>query len=505
MKRRFYKIATCLPLILIVALGLRLGFAWDQERKIPRDLVGLVPFLQETGNIAFSIAQGRGFGSPYWQETGPTAWLTPVYPYLVAGAYKIFGIHTPHAFFAVVLLNILFSAGACIPIFYVGKRVGGFAVASVAAWLTPVYPYLVAGAYKIFGIHTPHAFFAVVLLNILFSAATCIPIFYVGKRVGGFTVASVAAWLWAIFPNAWIIPFEWVWDTSLSALLMATILWATLRLADGDAHAEYRDPNRAGSTTTRPASWRIWCWYGLLWGFALMTNPSLGVMLPFLIGWAVYRLLRPHEQGRALLKGPALAIGVAILCCVPWTVRNYFVFHRFIPLRSNFAFELWLGNNQNFDPQSQIVPAADPEREEIRNYIHMGETAFMQDKWNKAVRFMRSHPKLELILLGRRFVAMWTGMEKPVDGFLDSDSVLTRIALLSNFLAAIGAFCGIIVLFLRRSPYAFPLAAFPIVFPVVYYLTHASLRYRHPIDPIILLLTAVAIAAALDRRRLPGE
>jgi hypothetical protein len=86
-------------------------------------------------------------------------------------------------------------------------------------------------------------------------------------------------------------------------------------------------------------------------------------------------------------------------------------------------------------------------------------------------------------------------MEKPVDGFLDSDSLLTRIALLSNFLAAIGAFGGIIVLFLRRSPYAFPLAAFPIVFPAVYYVTHASLRYRHPIDPIIMLLTAVAIVS----------
>jgi hypothetical protein len=43
------------------------------------------------------------------------------------------------------------------------------------------------------------------------------------------------------------------------------------------------------------------------------------------------------------------------------------------------------------------------------------------------------------------------------------------------------------------------------VFPVVYYLTHASLRYRHPIDPIIMLLTAVAIAAALYRQRLQSE
>ncbi|MGA7915600.1 MAG: hypothetical protein WCA00_10220 [Candidatus Acidiferrales bacterium] len=442
MKRRFYSIATWLPLIVIVALGLRLGFAWDQERKIPANLVGLVPFLNETGNIAFSIALGQGFGSPYWQETGPTAWLTPVYPYMVARAYRIFGIHTPHAFFATALLNILFSA------------------------------------------------------------ATCIPIFYVGKRVGGLAVASSAAWLWAVFPNAIIIPFEWIWDTSLSALLIATILWATLRLVDGGARAEEGGANREVTVAARGASWRGWCTYGLLWGFALMTNPSLGVMLPFLVGWAVYRSGRGGMDGRMRWRGPALAVGIAILCCVPWTVRNYRVFHRFIPLRSNFAFELWLGNNENFDPQSQIVPTSNPERAEIHNYIHMGETAFMQDKWNQAVRFIRSHPKLEMTLFARRFVATWTGMETPVQGFLDSDSLLTRVALVSNFLAGIGALCGIVVLFWRRSPYAFLLAAFPAVYPVVYYVTHASLRYRHPIDPIVLLLTAVAIGAVCGGRDL---
>jgi hypothetical protein len=442
MKRRFYRIATWLPLIVIVALGLRLGFAWDQERKIPRDLVGLVPFMQETGNIAFSLALGQGFGSPYWQETGPTAWLTPVYPYMVAGAYHLFGIHTPHAFYAMVLLNILCSV------------------------------------------------------------ATCVPIFYVGKRVGGLAIASLAAWLWAVFPNAWIIPFEWIWDTSLSALLMAAILWATLRLADGDTgRAESYGSVRDGLNAADLHPWRGWCGYGLLWGFALMTNPSLGVMLPFLIGWAVDRSRRRGQpDGRVRLRGPLLAVAIAILCCVPWTIRNYWAFHRFIPLRSNFAFELWLGNNENFDPESQVVPPANPERAEIHNYIHMGETAFMEDKWRQASSFIRSHPRLEVILFVRRFVATWTGMEKPVEGFRDSDSLMARVALASNFLAGIGALCGIIVLFLRRSPHALLLAAFPIVFPIVYYLTHASLRYRHPIDPIVMLLTAVAICGVGDRQ-----
>ena len=48
---------------------------------------------------------------------------------------------------------------------------------------------------------------------------------------------------------------------------------------------------------------------------------------------------------------------------------------------------------------------------------------------------------------------------------------------------------------LARIP-VFPLAVFPVIFPCLYYLTHADLRYRHPIDPVVLLLTAIAVAGA---------
>ena len=418
MKRGFLKAATSLTLILLIALGARVAYAWNQERQMRADLVGLVPFLNETGNIAFSLAKGHGFSSPYWQETGPTAWLTPVYPALVAAVFKIFGIHTPHSFFAIVFLNILFST------------------------------------------------------------ATCVPLYYIGKRVGGLGVAGGAAWLWAIFPNAIMIPYQWVWDTSLAALLMATILWATLELADTQ-------------------SVRAWCGYGVLWGFALMTNPSLGSLFPLLLGWAAYRA---WQKGLLHQSRPLLACAIAVLCCMPWTVRNYLAFHRFIPLRSNLPFELWLGNNEQFDEQSQVVPPSDPERAEISRYVHMGETAFMQDKWEKATAFMRAHPRLEITLFARRFVATWTGLEKPFQGLRDTDSPLVRLVLISNALAALGALCGILALLRSRSIYAFPLAAGPIVYPLIYYVTHTSLRYRHPTDPALLLLVAIAIAAVLPNR-----
>jgi 4-amino-4-deoxy-L-arabinose transferase-like glycosyltransferase len=419
MKQRILRIATNLPLIVAVSFLARLAFAAGQVRKLPANLVGLVPFLNEAGNIAFSLAQGHGFSSPWWQETGPTAWLTPVYPWIVSIVYRIFGIHTPHAFYAVVLLNIIFSA------------------------------------------------------------ATCVPIYFIGKHIAGLGVASGAAWLWAMFPNAILIPYEWVWDTSLSALLMATILWATLELSDA---RRVRD----------------WILYGALWGLALMTNPSLGSMLPVMLGWTAYRRLRSRDLR---LARPLLALGVAVLCCVPWTVRNYIAFHKFVPLRSNFALELWLGNNNNFDENSQIAPPADPTKEEIHKYIRMGETAFMAEKWRNATLFVRTHPRLETTLWERRFVATWTGAENPVETFRDAESNLVRIVLVSNFLVAIAALVGIVMLFSRRSIYAFPLAAFPVVYPLVYYATHTSLRYRHPIDPVLVILAAFGFAVTIHPHR----
>jgi 4-amino-4-deoxy-L-arabinose transferase-like glycosyltransferase len=419
MKEKVKKIATDLPLILAVSFVARLTFAIDQVRKMPANLVGLVPFLNETGNIAFSLARGRGFSSPWWQETGATAWLTPVYPWIVSIVYRMFGIHTPHAFYAVVLLNIIFSAAACVPIYFIGKKVAGS------------------------------------------------------------DMGAGAAWLWAVLPNAVVIPYEWVWDTSLSALLMTTILWGTLELAE----------------STR---WRDWMLYGALWGFALMVNPALGSMLPVLLGWAAYREMRKPEVS---LARPLLTLGIAILCCVPWTVRNYLAFHRFVPLRSNFPLELWLGNNDNFDENSQIVPPADPTKQEIRQYIRMGETAYMAEKWRSAITFIRTHPRLEAILWTRRFVATWTGAERPVESFENAESGLVRVVLVTNFLVAVGGLVGIVVLVLRRSAYAFPLAAVPLVYPVVYYATHASLRYRHPIDSVLLILVAAGFVGLRNHRR----
>src|SRR6266700_8118469 len=71
-------------------------------------------FGWEMGRIAASIASGHGFSNPFGPQTGPTAWEPPLYPYLVAGVFRVFGIYSQTSAFVVLAINSVFSALTCI-------------------------------------------------------------------------------------------------------------------------------------------------------------------------------------------------------------------------------------------------------------------------------------------------------------------------------------------------------------------------------------------------------
>jgi 4-amino-4-deoxy-L-arabinose transferase-like glycosyltransferase len=419
-RMRFLKLlATSLTAIILITALCRITFAYIETKRIPTDQIARAVFQTEAGSIARSIAQGRGFSSPYERESGPTAILPPVYPLIVAAVFRIFGVQSAASFHVLVFLNIVFAA------------------------------------------------------------LTCVPIYKIGQRLGGVRVAAIATWLWALFPNSILIPFEWIWETSLSALLAATILWATLELAEG-----------------KPLRKRLA--YCLLWGLTLMTNPALGAAFPILFFWAAWprkvssAVTQEHTGKLPLTKNlirPTLALFIALLCCAPWTIRNFATFHRFIPFRSGFAFELYIGNNENYSLPYVWPPRISYERELLR-YLRMGEIPFMDEEKQKALSFIHAHPNLFLQLSAHRFVEFWTGTSEPINAWRTYPSFLDRLFLLLNLLLPLAALAGAIRLLISRSSYALPLLALPVFFPIVYYITHSSLRYRHPIDPILFLLSA---------------
>jgi 4-amino-4-deoxy-L-arabinose transferase-like glycosyltransferase len=410
-----------LPLlaILTLALILRALFLYLYVTTHSARALATIPFLFEPGNIAASIAAGHGFANPFRVETGPTAWMTPVYPYFLAANFRLFGTYTLEAFLA--------AAG----------------------------------------------------FNALCSALTTIPLWFAAKRIAGTPTAILATLFWAAFPTAIILPYESLWDASLSGLLATTLLWATLAVAH--------------STRTRH-----WIAYGLLWGAALMTNAALLALLPFLFGWAEYQ---SHRKQTYRFHRPALAAALALLCCVPWTIRNYREFHAFVPLRSVAGLALWLGNNEH--AQSNSVAGLHPisNQTERNRYTELGEIAYMREKQSLAIDYMLSHPTAEFTLVAERFTAFWSaGSTNLLRDFPRAKTVRFYAVVLSNLLAALGAIAAILILWRTRSPYLVPLAAFPFVFPIIYYFALAPPRYRHPIDPVLLLLAALACTSLAKYR-----
>lgn len=95
---------------------------------------------QEEAHVAASIAQGHGFGNPLYTRTGPTAWFAPIYPYILAGFFKAFGLYTTAACIAILCFDALVSALTCLPIFFFSRRAFGYGAALAAGWAWAFYP-----------------------------------------------------------------------------------------------------------------------------------------------------------------------------------------------------------------------------------------------------------------------------------------------------------------------------------------------------------------------------
>jgi 4-amino-4-deoxy-L-arabinose transferase-like glycosyltransferase len=119
--------------IIPLAIGDHLNPAWDHWK-----------FGWEMGRVARSLYLGQGFASPIWGvESGPTAWVMPVYPLIITLCFKLFGLFTPASATAVLALNCLFGALTAVPVFRIAKRLLGDECALVAGWFWALSPYAI--------------------------------------------------------------------------------------------------------------------------------------------------------------------------------------------------------------------------------------------------------------------------------------------------------------------------------------------------------------------------
>ena len=358
-------------------------------------------FGWEIGRIAYSLASGRGFGSPFGGDTGPSAWTAPVYPWIVSLAFRAFGTYSHAASFALLTLNSLCSA--------------------LTAWA----------------------------------------IYRTARKVFNEKVALWSGWIWALLPYIIYWSVRQIWETSLTALLLSLAFMLTVEM-EGDS--------------------RITSWIGLgvLWGVIGLTNPSTLSFLPFAGCWLAYQLYR---RGKTFVFPAIVAAILFWMTMMPWLVRNYEVFHKPVFVRDNVGVELHCGNNPL--AEGIWVGMYHPSQNPIlyRRYQEMGESAYSAEQSRLAKQWIAENPKQFAIITFRKFVFFWNGLPR-----------LSKIQALEQFknslflASSLLAIAGLVLAIRNRVHCVFLFASLLIFYPLVYYVSFPQPRYRHPIDPELVIL-----------------
>ncbi len=384
-------------------------------RDLPDPAQHFGGFGWEMGWVAGSIANGHGFSSPFWPATGPTALVPPGFPYLLAGIFRLFGVYT-----------------------------------------------LPAGV-------------AILTLDSLLSALTCVPIYFIAKTVASRRIARYAAWAWVIYPFS-VYYSTVVWEWSLTALLFSTCLAVLLRL-----HTIHRTA--------------VWLGFGLLYGMTALVNPAvLSVLLPLLL----LALWRRHRAALPWRLKMLVAVSAVFAVVMPWIVHVSRTMHSFVPIRDNFWLEFYAGNSgDSFESNvAWAHPGSNPV--EMQAFERMGEIRYLAGKQRLAKEFVSHHPAWFAVATARRFVRYWSGFWSFSGRYLRQEPLDVP-----NLF-----FCtGVTLLMLRglrrlwryRRGAALPLLVLLTIFPVTYYLTHASMDYRQPIEPVIVILATIGVFGIVPR------
>lgn len=98
------------------------------------------------------------------------------------------------------------------------------------AWLPPAYPLLVAAVFRLFGVYTRASAWVILAINCALSASTALATWELGARFAGLRNARWAGWLWALYPAAMQYAVRWVWEMTLTTALFAWVLVLALRM-----------------------------------------------------------------------------------------------------------------------------------------------------------------------------------------------------------------------------------------------------------------------------------
>ena len=172
-------------------------------------------------------------------------------------------------------------------------------------------------------------------------------------------------------------------------------------------------------------------------------------------------------------------------------MRNYETFGKFIFVRDNFGAELRLGNGPGADGTLMLYLDATHSPYAMRQFEEMGELPYIAMRKQQALDYIHADYTRFAGLCVKRFVYFWAGPPRQTTPWWLSQAK-NSLFMLSSVLA----FWGLGRALRLRKPGAWLLFWLVLMYPALYYAVYAIPRYRHPIEPEMLILCVFVLTEA---------
>ncbi len=377
-----------------------------------------------------------------------------------------------------------------------------------------LYVLYLIGVYALTGVHPLAArLIQAVLAGILQPWLT----FRLGTRLFGERIGLAAAGIAAVY--AYFIYYAGSLMTETFYVLC--ILWA-LDLATSMAESAGRrvPPLESSLPRVYRIPYRSWLMLGLALGGAVLLRQVFLFVIPVILLFLVWRLLWRSGPSRPSLgrfaKGAMLSLGVIVLMILPWTIRNYRAFDRFVLLNSNAGFAFFWGNHPihgyYFIP---ILPGPDPEHpttgygelipKEVRG---LDEPAMDAALMKRGLGFILDDPVRYIFLCITRAIEYFKFWPSTESGLVSNIARVASFGLCLPFML-----WGMVVSLggllndlrtnrsVRQSDMrdgTLLLIAVAALYSVIHLMTWALVRYRIPVDAIMILFAAVGVVRCYD-------
>jgi 4-amino-4-deoxy-L-arabinose transferase-like glycosyltransferase len=422
------------PLVIImgVAVLLRIAAALYLGNEV-RELPGIFDQISYH-NLAVRLIGGHGFsfGEPWWPATAanaPTAHWSFLYTLYLAAVYTLFG---PHPLAARLLQAVVVGVLLSWLLYRIGGR-------------------LARACSQLEGRSDPP------------------PAWTQGEHLGLTTAAIAALYVYFVYYAAALIT---------ESFYIIALLWAidlSLQISQGDGE--------------RP---RRWLMLGVALAMAVLLRQLFLLFVPLLLLW-LWLVARPRSSYLLL---PLVVMALAIL---PWTIRNYVAFDQFVLLNTNAGYAFFWGNHPIYG--TRFVPILTPEMGSYyalipAELLHLDEAALDKALFQRALVTIMADPGRYILLSLSRiphYVVFWpTAASETV-------SNLSRVGSFGLFLPFVlyGLFRSWRDHFISlpsrlASPFAL-LYLFIAFYSSIHILTWTLIRYRLPVDAVLLLFAGLAM------------